>query len=181
VLIKLVLAIPISIIWRVRVHWIQKIILGCSLCVAVIMIILMIVRVAGLVHQGVVDINWNIFWHFLNAEIGVLLTSAVTFRTLFVARKNGNAHASPPYSIKRGIKKSLSRSNRRTSSDTLGNPRLAGSQMELAGASHSDQDERDSSPPVTYGGGGNVIDHNTWPLQPDPVHPKGVNANIAMV
>ncbi|KAF7591141.1 hypothetical protein BBP40_001915 [Aspergillus hancockii] len=176
----LILVIPIAIIWQVQFHWIKKIILGCSLCVAVIMIILMITRVAGLVHGGAVDINWNIFWHYLNAEIAVLLTSAVAFRALFVARKHSNAQPSPPYSIKRGIKKSLSRSNRGTSSDTPGDSRSAVSQMELTAVAHSDQVEHGSSPPVTPSGEG-IIDHNTWPLPPDPVLPKGANPNITIV
>ncbi|KAI9041834.1 uncharacterized protein KD926_006379 [Aspergillus affinis] len=104
-----VLAIPIAIIWNIRVHWMQKVVLTCSLCLTVIIIVFMITQASGLMHHGVVDINWLIFWHLLNAEAAVFLASAVSFRSFFVARKNSRPSVRP-YSVKQMVKESFGRS-----------------------------------------------------------------------
>ncbi|KAL4966743.1 uncharacterized protein BDV14DRAFT_198552 [Aspergillus stella-maris] len=107
----LILAIPFSIIWRIRVRLSQKIILTCSLCLTIVMIALSIARVCGLVDGDAIDSIWQTYRQFLSSEIGVFLASAVAFRSFFTAR----TQASNPirYSIKRALKQSLSGSNSR--------------------------------------------------------------------
>lgn len=103
-----VLAIPIAIIWNIRVHWTKKIVLVCSLCLTVVIIVFVITQASGLVHQGAVDINWLIFWHVLNSEAAVFLASAVSFRSFFVSRKNSRPYVHQ-YSVKRVVKESIVR------------------------------------------------------------------------
>ncbi|KAL4801044.1 hypothetical protein BDV19DRAFT_352616 [Aspergillus venezuelensis] len=115
----LILVIPFSIIWRIRVRLSQKIILTCSLCLTIVMIALSITRVCGLVDGDAIDTIWQTYWQFLSSEIGVFLASAVAFRSFFTAR----TQASSPirYSIKRALKQSLSGSNNRRKRDNLRN------------------------------------------------------------
>ncbi|KAI9034934.1 Glycineserine hydroxymethyltransferase [Aspergillus affinis] len=102
----LILTIPIAVTWTVRVSWKQKIILICSLCLTIIMASISIIRVSLFIYQGVVDVIWGLFWQFLAAEVGVFLAAAAAFRSFFVTRKNSK-NTTPPYSIKRFVKKSI--------------------------------------------------------------------------
>ncbi|KAB8218830.1 hypothetical protein BDV33DRAFT_205057 [Aspergillus novoparasiticus] len=106
----LILAIPINIIWKIRVRWPQKVLLTCSLCLTVIMIALSIVRVCGLENGDMIDTIWETYWQFLSAEVGVFLAAAVSFRSLFVAHKT---HAPAHYSVKKFLKDSLQSAKRR--------------------------------------------------------------------
>lgn len=106
-----VLAIPINVIWKIKVRWGQKVFLSLSLCLTVIMIILSIVRVCGLVYHDLVDTVWETYWQFLSAEIGVFLASAVSFRSLFVSQNRSNS--GPNYSVKRLFKESFHSPKRR--------------------------------------------------------------------
>ncbi|PLB54899.1 hypothetical protein P170DRAFT_483688 [Aspergillus steynii IBT 23096] len=99
------LVIPIGIIWKIQVVWSQKIILTCSLCLTVIMIILSIVRVSGLVYRGFIDSIWETYWQFLSAEVGVFLAASIAFRSFFTARSN--SRPTPHYSVKRLLKESI--------------------------------------------------------------------------
>ncbi|OGM45358.1 hypothetical protein ABOM_005551 [Aspergillus bombycis] len=90
----LILAIPIHIIWKIRVPRSQRIILTASLCLTVIMIVLSIVRVSGLASRDIVDTIWETYWQFLSAEEGVFLVAAVSFRSFFVAQSRSRI---PPY------------------------------------------------------------------------------------
>ena len=82
----LVLSLPISILWKVRVSIRQKIGLACSLCLSCIMVIVTIVRIAGMRHgnSGNVDIVWLSFWQQQECSIAILMMSVSAFRPLFV-------------------------------------------------------------------------------------------------
>ncbi|PYH29383.1 uncharacterized protein BO87DRAFT_410630 [Aspergillus neoniger CBS 115656] len=90
------LAIPVNIIWKIRVRWTQRIVLTMSLCLTVVMIALSIVRVSGLLYHDI----------FLSAEVGVFLVAAVSFRSFFVAQNR--SHRPPPFSVKRFLRESFS-------------------------------------------------------------------------
>ncbi|PWY71379.1 hypothetical protein BO83DRAFT_427980 [Aspergillus eucalypticola CBS 122712] len=107
----LILAIPVNIIWKIRVRWTQRIILTLSLCLTVVMIILSIVRVSGLVYRDIVDTVWETYWQFLSAEVGVFLAAAVSFRSFFVAQNR--TLSPPPFSVKRFLQESFSSPKRR--------------------------------------------------------------------
>ncbi|KAJ4290922.1 hypothetical protein N0V90_010118 [Kalmusia sp. IMI 367209] len=94
---RMVLGIPICVIWRIRVHWTQKIVLMLSLCLTVFIIAITIVRMAGFASHGQVDIIWEVYWLILAAEVGLIMAAAITFRIFFVS---WNAKkASPPEQV----------------------------------------------------------------------------------
>ena len=82
----LVLSLPISILWKVRISVRQKIGLAFTLCLSCVMIIVAIVRVAGMVRGGggSVDVVWVAFWQHQECSIAVLMISVSAFRSLFV-------------------------------------------------------------------------------------------------
>ena len=82
----LVLSLPITILWRVRISLRQKIVLAFSLCLSAVMIIVTIVRVAGMKQRGsgTVDIVWLAFWVQQECSIAVLMVSVSAFRSLFL-------------------------------------------------------------------------------------------------
>lgn len=87
----------------------QKIMLTFSLCLTVVMIALSIIRVCGLMNDGLIDAIWEMYWRFLQAEVGVLLAAAVAFRSFFLTRKETIA---PAHSVKRGFIQSLARARK---------------------------------------------------------------------
>ncbi|EDU46727.1 conserved hypothetical protein [Pyrenophora tritici-repentis Pt-1C-BFP] len=82
-----VLAIPICVIWKIKVQWSQKVALMSSLCLTVFMMATTVTRLAGLIYNEMVDTIWEIYWALISAEVGVFLAAATAFRSFFVARK----------------------------------------------------------------------------------------------
>lgn len=82
----LVLSLPLTILWKVRLNVRQKIGLASSLCLSCVMIIVTLVRVAGMRQKssGTVDIIWFTFWQQQESSIAVLMASVSAFRSLFV-------------------------------------------------------------------------------------------------
>ena len=82
----LVLSLPISILWKVRISVRQKIGLAFSLCLSCVMIIVAIVRVAGMVRGGggSVDIVWVACWQHQECSIAIIMVSVSAFRSLFI-------------------------------------------------------------------------------------------------
>ena len=82
----LVLSLPVSILWKVRISIRQKIGLACSLCLSCIMVIVTIVRIAGMRHgnSGNVNTVWLSFWQQQECSIAILMMSVSAFRPLFV-------------------------------------------------------------------------------------------------
>lgn len=82
----LVLSLPVSLLWKVRISVRQKIGLGLSLCLSCFMVIVTIVRIAGIRLRGsnTVDIVWLAFWQQQECSIAVLMMSVSAFRSLFI-------------------------------------------------------------------------------------------------
>ncbi|KAK1148991.1 hypothetical protein N8T08_007666 [Aspergillus melleus] len=133
------LVIPIAVTWTVRVPWKQKIILICSLCLTIIMASLSIIRVSGFVYYGMSDVIWGLYWQFLAAEVGVFLAAAVAFRSFFVARKNSR-NATPPYSIKRFVKESITGAYRPRGLHSLYSSSFRGSGVDLEDMANDNTD-----------------------------------------
>lgn len=92
-----VLAIPVAVIWKVRVDWTQKLALAGSLCIDVVQIGLSIARAAGLEHDGRADGIFEMYTLFISAALGVFLAAATAFRPFIMAKKRSKAYT-PPYS-----------------------------------------------------------------------------------
>lgn len=82
----LVVSFPVALLWRVRVNVRQKIGLGVSLCLSLVMAIVSIVRISCIkFNGGAVDIVWLVFWQQQECSIAVIMVSVSAFRSLFVA------------------------------------------------------------------------------------------------
>lgn len=90
-----VIVIPVLLLWRVRIKFQQKLALGLSLCLSIIMIITAIVQISGIhAPTNTIDVTWEIFWQLMEACIAVIMVSLTAFRSLFVAY--GSGAKSPP-------------------------------------------------------------------------------------
>ena len=90
-----VLYIPCQLIWKVKIKLMQKATLACSLCLTAIVIIFSVTQTSGLVWRGNLDALWEVYFHILVAEIGLILTSMTAFRALFVSRSTSRHQRSP--------------------------------------------------------------------------------------
>ncbi|KAG4437710.1 hypothetical protein IFR05_006793 [Cadophora sp. M221] len=82
----MILVIPVHILWRVRIRLMKKVAIGSSLCLTIVMIAVTIVRASGIRQGSVIDSVWETYWQVMSAEVGLIMTSATAFRTLFIAR-----------------------------------------------------------------------------------------------
>ncbi|KAI9794619.1 MAG: hypothetical protein M1816_004506 [Peltula sp. TS41687] len=110
----LMVAIPIRLLWKVRMKRKQKFGLGAFLCLSVLMVITAIVRVSALrtrvvilgLSMDAIDMTWKHFWQQAEASIAVATISFTAFRSFFVAdasRYRRAPPAKPSYSFRQRI------------------------------------------------------------------------------
>ncbi|EMD68471.1 hypothetical protein GGP41_003316 [Bipolaris sorokiniana] len=114
----MILAIPICIIWQIKVQWTQKVALASSLCLTVIMMATTVARLAGLINNDMVDTIWELYWTVVSAQVGVFLAAATAFRSFFVSRKNSKA-LTPKEQAQRFFSASFAAKFNRKRKDTL--------------------------------------------------------------
>ncbi|KAL8919246.1 MAG: hypothetical protein Q9208_006907 [Pyrenodesmia sp. 3 TL-2023] len=85
-----VLYIPVNLIWKIQIRWTQKVPLVLSLCLTAIIILVTITRIAGIEKGGQVDGVWESYFLIVAAEVGIILASVSTYRTLFVSHRRGD-------------------------------------------------------------------------------------------
>ena len=84
ILIILVIAIPVSLLWRVKIRPGQKIVLAALLCLSICMIICAVTRVSGVrTHGNNIDVEWETFWQYVESCIAIMMVSFTAFRSLF--------------------------------------------------------------------------------------------------
>ena len=90
-------SIPIALLWRVKIALRQKVGLGLTLCLSLVMAIVALVRVSGIhLPSGDVDIVWLSFWNEQECNIAVAMLSITAFRSFFVTNASqGNTPPSP--------------------------------------------------------------------------------------
>ncbi|KAK4168393.1 hypothetical protein QBC43DRAFT_310179 [Cladorrhinum sp. PSN259] len=81
-----ILVIPCVLIWQIRVRFTQKLALGFTLCLTIIMIVITVVRITGLRWRGKPDSVWETFFIIMAAEIGLSLVAVTAFRELYVSK-----------------------------------------------------------------------------------------------
>lgn len=87
--VALVLVIPIHLLWHIQINPRQKIILGATLCLSIVMIIITIVRMSKIrIGPTQTDIIWEVFWHEIEACTAVIMVSISAFRSVFVAHNS---------------------------------------------------------------------------------------------
>lgn len=100
---------PITIVWKIKIYWTQKIALVLSLSVTIFMIAITIVRVSGLVYRDAVDTIWEFYWHVVSANVAIFMASAIAFRSFFVARNSNRPNLSPQDQARRFFQESFMR------------------------------------------------------------------------
>lgn len=86
-----VLYIPVHLIWRIKVRRTQKLLLAISLCLTAFVIAVTLVRVSGIRVGSFIDSVWEVYWCIVGAEVGLIMTAATAFRSIFVARASERA------------------------------------------------------------------------------------------
>ncbi|KAK3387420.1 hypothetical protein B0H63DRAFT_156993 [Podospora didyma] len=97
----LILVIPVILLYKIRIRFTQKIALGLTLCLTIVMIAISIARIAGLVWKDKLDTVWETFTVIIAAEIGLTLVSITAFRALYISQTkrhhNKRVHGSTTY------------------------------------------------------------------------------------
>ena len=90
----LLVSIPCMLLWRVQLQLRQKVALGVSLCLSLIMISVAVVRMAGMrLGENNVDVVWIEFWLQQECSIAVTMVSVSAFRSFFVASSSNDSPA----------------------------------------------------------------------------------------
>ncbi|KAL9624967.1 MAG: hypothetical protein Q9204_007835, partial [Flavoplaca sp. TL-2023a] len=85
----LLIAIPVALLWRVRISLRRKLILMFVLGLSIFTIILSIVRIGGAQYPASsIDSAWMVFWLQLEAAVAVIIVSITSYRSLFVKYKS---------------------------------------------------------------------------------------------
>jgi len=123
---RIVLVIPIMIVWKIQIRWTQKIVLSFSLCLTAFIISTTVVRVAfmtwdptGLGHHTTIDVIWVFYWSLVSAEVAIFMAAAVLFRIFFIAQRRRRSELTPQEQARKFFKESFLRRAYRRESDTL--------------------------------------------------------------
>lgn len=83
---------PIVLLWKVQLSMRQKIGIGSSLCLSLVMVLVAVVRISGVrLPNGKPDLVWLAFWQQQECSIAVTMVSLTAFRSLFVAEPSRRA------------------------------------------------------------------------------------------
>lgn len=71
----IVLVIPIYLTWRVQIKIGQKLSLLFFLCLSFVMILITIIRGAGIKVTGIdaIDVVWEVYWQFIEAAVAIIM------------------------------------------------------------------------------------------------------------
>ena len=102
----LVVSIPIIILWSAKIKLQQKFALGIFLSLSLVMVVIAIIRVAKIHNLEGVDLQWEIFWQYMEGAIAILMASITAFRTVFVSqgRRELERLRRPSYSVMERLK-----------------------------------------------------------------------------
>lgn len=87
----LIIAIPLRLLWSVRIKPRQKVFLGIFFSLNLFMAIIAAIRVSGLKFRGTFDEVWLYLWQQIEACIAVIMISLTAFRSVFVASESSRA------------------------------------------------------------------------------------------
>lgn len=91
----MILAIPLNILWRVKMQTQQKLGLAAFLCLQVLMIVLAIIRISGFVYHDAFDMGWVYLWQQIESCVSVSAISLTAFRIMFVANASRRSGRNP--------------------------------------------------------------------------------------
>ena len=85
------MAIPLRLLWSVKIEPRHKFILGIFLSLNLFMAVTASIRVSGLKFRGTFDEVWLYLWQQIEACIAVAMISLTAFRSAFVASESSRA------------------------------------------------------------------------------------------
>lgn len=91
----MIVAIPICLLWSVRIKSRQKLIIGIFLSLNLFMTFTAAVRVSGLNDQGKFDLIWLYVWQHIEACVAVMMISLTAFRSVFIGSQSSGAQREP--------------------------------------------------------------------------------------
>ena len=121
----IVLALPVHILWRVKMQAQQKLGLAAFLCLQVLMIIVAIIRISGFIYHNAFDEGWVYMWQQIEACVSVSTISLTAFRIMFVA-SNSRRERSPWQWTDSFRKRFYKKSSQTTSTGELDDVRIPG-------------------------------------------------------
>ncbi|MCJ1469806.1 hypothetical protein MMC07_008448 [Pseudocyphellaria aurata] len=81
----LIIAIPVQVLWNVRIKRRQKIILGATLCLSIVMVLTAIIRISAFrIGNENIDVIWGNFWQIVESCLAVAVVCLLAFRSIFV-------------------------------------------------------------------------------------------------
>jgi len=87
----LIMSMPISILWKVRMSFTRKLQLAGVFSLVIITMVTSIIRVSvvssALSNEHQVEITWLYMWHFVESSIALLVACLASFRTLFAVKE----------------------------------------------------------------------------------------------
>ena len=91
-----VISVPLLILRQIQVKMSTKLLLSCSLCLSVLMIIVAIIGVSKLDDKktNAIDGVWAVYWQWVEVCTAVIVACFTVFRTFFVQHTQRNR--SPP-------------------------------------------------------------------------------------
>ncbi|KAL8719419.1 MAG: hypothetical protein Q9225_003584 [Loekoesia sp. 1 TL-2023] len=104
----LLITIPVTLLWRVRISLRRKLVLGTILSLSIFTMIVSIVRIAGgNLPNGLVDSIWVNFWLQVEAAVAVMIVSITAYRSLFFSDKSSNGKSPRHYTSNSTLRKRL--------------------------------------------------------------------------
>lgn len=81
------MAIPLSLIWKSRMQWNQKLGLGVFFSLNSILIALSIARAVGLKYGGDMYEMWQMYWLAMSGNFGLILAAGSAFRAFYMNQR----------------------------------------------------------------------------------------------
>ena len=172
----LLVAIPIRLLWSVRIKAHQKFILGIFLSLNLFMAITASIRVSGLSFRGTFDEVWLYLWQEIEACVAVAMISLTAFRSVFVASESSRArkesakkpwYSSTVAAIKRNKARQASDEEAIQELPQIPSATLTGMRTFIQGGRHK-QSHQTTGFTSTYEG-----EHDEWPLYDGRQDSKG--------
>ena len=87
----LIIAIPLYLLWSVKIRALQKFVVGVFFSLNLFMAITALICVSGFRFRGVFDVVWFFVWHQIEACIAVTMISLTAFRSAYAASESQRA------------------------------------------------------------------------------------------
>lgn len=157
----LIIGIPLSLLWSVKIKSGQKFILGLFLSLNIFMAIVAAIRVSGLKSRGVFDLVWLFLWQQIEACVAVAMISLTAFRSVFVVSEASRArrqavkkpwHSSAVEALRRNKGWGYNKERADLEMPTLPSATLTGMRTFIQGGGHATRTNHQNHSSGSFGG-----------------------------